>query len=98
MLKPDQIGDLHLALPASTSGAFKLAIALIAPDDRVIAEAETLLEIAPAPVPARPVMAEASDATTSVGDGEAASSAVPPDVASGGKEPNPMQPMRRRRR
>ena len=85
MLKPDQIGDLHLALPASTSGAFKLAIALIAPDDRVVAEAETLLEIAPAPVPARPVMAEASDATTSVGDGEAASLAVPPDVASGGK-------------
>lgn len=87
MLKPDQIGDLHLALPASTSGAFKLAIALIAPDDRVIAEAETLLEIAPAPVPARPVMAEASDATTSVGDGEAASSAVPQTLRAAARSP-----------
>ena len=48
-LKPDQIGDLDLVLPADANGEFKLGIALIGPDDAVIAEAETLLEITPAP-------------------------------------------------
>jgi hypothetical protein len=48
-LKPDQIGDLDLVLPAGANGEFKLGIALIGPDDAVIAEAETLLEITPAP-------------------------------------------------
>ena len=48
-LKPDQIGDLDLVLPANANGEFKLGIALIGPDDAVIAEAETLLEITPAP-------------------------------------------------
>jgi hypothetical protein len=49
-LRTDQIGDLHLVLPDGASGEFKLAIALIAPDESVLAEAETLLQIAPAPV------------------------------------------------
>ena len=58
-LKPDQIGDLDLVLPAGANGEFKLGIALIAPDDTVIAEAETLLEIAPAPAAAEPAATEA---------------------------------------
>ncbi|MGA7456625.1 MAG: hypothetical protein WBW51_04775, partial [Methyloceanibacter sp.] len=61
-LKPDQIGDLDLVLPSGANGEFKLGIALIAPDDSVVAEAETLLEIAPAPVPADPAVTEASSA------------------------------------
>jgi hypothetical protein len=38
-LKPDQIGDLDLVLPADAHGEFKLGIALIGPDDAVIAAA-----------------------------------------------------------
>ena len=48
-LKPDQIGDLHLVLPKTTSGEVKLAIKLITPDDMVIADAETLLTVTAAP-------------------------------------------------
>jgi hypothetical protein len=77
-LKPDQIGDLHLILPAGATGEFKLGIALIAPDDRVIAEAETLLAIAPAPAPAEELAAE--EVSTHSPDGsEAAPSAAVPD-------------------
>ena len=50
-LRPDQIGDLALVVPADAPGEFKLSIALIAPDDKVIAEAEALLAIAPAQAP-----------------------------------------------
>src|SRR5262245_39937108 len=61
MLKPDQIGDLQLVLPRSTTvGEFKLAIALIGPDEDIITRAETILTIAPAPAPLEPVMAEAA--------------------------------------
>jgi len=82
VLKPDQIGDLHLALPRGTSGEFKLVIALIGPDDTVIAEAETLLAIAPAPTPIEPVVAEGTDAAPSLPGGEAASlDAVSGDTA-----------------
>ena len=90
-LKPDQIGDLDLVLPSSANGEFKLGIVLIAPDDKVIAEAETLLEIAPAPVPGGPAATEAgsgpepgpSEATAmaAVADGgDAAASTVAPDA------------------
>ena len=72
MLKPDEIGDLHLVLPRSTSGEFNLAIELIGPDDKVIAEAETLLVIAPGPMPLEPIVVEGSDATAPLPDGEAA--------------------------
>ncbi len=73
-LKPDQIGDLHLVLPAGASGEFKLGIALIGPDDKVIAEAETLLEIAPAPVPAPSEQVPIESGLTSPGGIEAAAS------------------------
>jgi hypothetical protein len=70
-LRPDQIGDLHLAVPPGASGQFKLAIALLGPDDATIAAAETLLEIAPAPAPAEP-MAVMAAAAASPGEGEVA--------------------------
>jgi hypothetical protein len=50
-LRPDQIGDLKLVPPAGATGEFKLRIALIAPDDKVIAEADTLLAVAQAAIP-----------------------------------------------
>jgi hypothetical protein len=68
MLKPDQIGDLQLVLPRSTSGEFKLAIALIGPDENINARAETILTIAPASSRLEPVMAEAGDATLPGGE------------------------------
>lgn len=93
-LQPDQIGDLDLVLPSGASGEFKLGIVLLAADDSVIAEAETLLEIAPAPVPAEPAATEASSGlepepskamvTAALPDGgQAAASAVPPEAALG---------------
>jgi hypothetical protein len=74
-LKPDQIGDLDLALPAGANGEFKLGIALIGPDDRVIAEAETLLEITAAP----PAPAAEESSVPSPDSNDAASSAPVPD-------------------
>jgi SH3 domain-containing protein len=44
-LKPDQIGDLHLALPGSATGESKLSIELVTPDDRIIATAATTVEM-----------------------------------------------------
>jgi hypothetical protein len=61
-LQPDQIGDLHLSLPAGAKGELKLGIALIAPDDKVLAEAETLLAIAATSPPAESDATEASSA------------------------------------
>jgi hypothetical protein len=71
MLKPDQIGDLQLILPRSTTiGEFRLAVALVAPDETIIARAETILNVAPAPAPLEPVMAEDSDADAALPGGE----------------------------
>ena len=74
MLKPNQIGDLQLVLPRSTTiGEFRLAITLIAPDENIIARAETILTVAPAPTPLEPVVAEDSDGAAAVPGGEVAS-------------------------
>jgi len=45
-LKPDEIGDLHLALPRNVSGETKLIIQLVATDGAVIADAATVLKMA----------------------------------------------------
>ncbi len=44
-LKSDQIGDLHLALPSTANGVSRLAIKLITPDDKVVADTETELKV-----------------------------------------------------
>ena len=44
-LKPDEIGDLHLVLPAFAVGESKLTIQLVAPGDRVVADASTMLSL-----------------------------------------------------
>ena len=74
ILKPDQIADLQLVLPGSTTiGEFKLAITLVGPDENIIARAETILTVAPAPTPLEPVMAEDSDGPAVQPGGEVAS-------------------------
>jgi hypothetical protein len=82
MLKPDQIGDVQLVLPRSTTiGEFRLAVALVGPDENVIARAETILNVAPAAAPSEPVMAEDSDAPAAVPGGEVASTgSIAPDA------------------
>jgi hypothetical protein len=44
-LKPDEIGDLHLVLPANASGEAKLMIQLVATDGAIIADAATVLKM-----------------------------------------------------
>lgn len=68
-LRPDQIGDLSLVVPAGTNGAFELSIALIAPDDRVIAEARSLVVARPPPEPVAP---EENDIALATGEQTAA--------------------------
>jgi hypothetical protein len=48
-LRSDEIGDLTLALPANVAGSSKLGVQLLAADGRIIASAETLLQIAADP-------------------------------------------------
>jgi hypothetical protein len=104
-LNPDQIGDLQLTLPVAASGEFKLAIALIAPDDKVIAETETLLALAPAPAPEpvalqapepggidSPLVEQPAAIAALPSASEATSLAAAPDATSGDSAaPEPMQ-------
>ncbi len=46
-LKPDEIGDLHLVLPTFAVGESNLTIQLVAPGDRVLADAATTLSLIP---------------------------------------------------
>jgi hypothetical protein len=48
-LKSDQIGDLNLTLPRNAHGEMQIAISLIAADNTVITDTETVLTVAPAP-------------------------------------------------
>ena len=48
-LKADEIGDLHLTPTAAGGGESKLTIQLVAPNNRILAEAATRLRIAPDP-------------------------------------------------
>ncbi|MGA7457897.1 MAG: SH3 domain-containing protein [Methyloceanibacter sp.] len=44
-LRPDEIGDLHLVLPAFANAESKLTIRLVAPGDRVVADAAMTLSL-----------------------------------------------------
>ena len=48
-LERDEIGDLQLVVPNSTSGQAKLTIQLIAPDATLVTDADILLQVATAP-------------------------------------------------
>ena len=102
-LKSDQIGDLHLALPLTAQGDLRITVSLITPDDKVIAETDTLLKVASPP--SEPVVQTsavqspvegggeqqaAATAEPSEDDGSAASQAPAPQdasAASGGDAP-----------
>jgi hypothetical protein len=47
-LERDEIGDLQLVLPSSARGQANLTIQLVAPDATLVADAETVLQVAPA--------------------------------------------------
>ena len=67
-LRSDQIGDLRLILPGTANGEARLAIKLIAPDEKVVAEAETTLRIAPAPTAQAEAPAGADAALAAIQD------------------------------
>ena len=46
-MKPDEIGDLHLVLPTFAVGESKLTIQLVAPGERIVADASTMLSLIP---------------------------------------------------
>ena len=48
-LRPDEIGDLRLALPTSATGETKLRVKLVAPDGEIVAGTETVLKVASDP-------------------------------------------------
>jgi Bacterial SH3 domain len=63
-LERDEIGDLQLVLSGSAGGQTKLTIELVAPDARVVADAEILLQVVTAPQDSLPRNAEATDTAT----------------------------------
>ena len=68
-LRPDEIGDLQLHMPAR-SGATDMRLELVAGDGTVLAQSETRLSIAPSPAEAAPVAAIASKPAEQVATAE----------------------------
>jgi hypothetical protein len=60
-LERNEIGDLQLVVPNSASGQAKLTIQLIAPDATLVADAESLLQVATAPQGSLPRNGEDTD-------------------------------------
>ncbi len=63
-LRPDEIGDLQLRLPAR-SGSTDMRLELVAGDGTVLAQSETRLSVAPSPAEAAPDAAVASASSSS---------------------------------
>jgi hypothetical protein len=78
-LRPDEIGDLQLRLPAR-SGASDMRIELVAGDGTVLAQSETRLSIAPSPADTDPAVAIASEPAEQVATAETTGSvdSLPP--------------------
>jgi SH3 domain-containing protein len=92
-LRPDEIGDLQLHMPAR-SGATDMRLELVAGDGTVLAQSETRLSIAPSAADTQMVSAIASKPTEEVATAEATGSvdSLPPapprkPTASAGAEP-----------
>jgi hypothetical protein len=96
-LKPDEIGDLRLVLPETAAGRTRLSIGLVAPDDRVLTEAATILKVAPLPVPpddavtveAEPGEADAEDLAVQEPESAAENTAAPADASAESQPPLP---------
>jgi SH3 domain-containing protein len=102
-LRTDQIGDLRLILPATANGDFKLSIKLIAPDDTVIADSETLLKVtAPAPEESGPTDTDIVTGAIPDNAGAAAAPApveaavAPPEAAVPAPQKDPVAPPARK--
>ena len=63
-LKPNEIGDLHLVLPTFAVGKSKLTIQLLAPGDRVVADASTTLSLIPIGTLPKPTEPESPSSRT----------------------------------
>jgi hypothetical protein len=68
-LRPDEIGDLQLHLPARI-GATDMRLELVAGDGTVLAQSETRLSIAPSPAETTPVAAIAGEPTGQIATAE----------------------------
>jgi hypothetical protein len=92
-LKSDQIGDLHLALPVTAHGDSRITVSLITPDDKVIAETDTALNVSPAPSQAEPPAASQPVPADDAGAEQAAAAAEPAedDGSAAGQAPAPQQ-------
>jgi hypothetical protein len=64
-LRPDEIGDLRLRLPAGQSGASDMRIAFLAADGTQLAQAETKLNVAAEPADAQVALPQAESGGTS---------------------------------
>jgi len=69
-LNPDEIGDLHLALGNDAIRDTKLAIQLVAPDGRVIADTATILKITKPQASVRPAVVETQQTATQLSSGQ----------------------------
>jgi hypothetical protein len=97
-LQPDEIGDLHLAVPDAASGDARLHIELVDPAGEIITAAETTLRVAvkPAPAPAPPPAPEAAAPSSDPGpaikearaEPAAQDTAANPVVTAGGAQPD----------
>jgi hypothetical protein len=76
-LKSDQIGDLHLTLPSNVHGEMQIAISLIAANDTVITDTETVLRVNPAPGEPAAQSAASQPATDNAGQQQASATAQP---------------------
>jgi hypothetical protein len=72
-LRPDEIGDLQLHLPAR-SGSTDMRLELVAGDGTVLSQSETRLIIAPSPAEATPVAASESNPFEQIATAEATGS------------------------
>jgi hypothetical protein len=82
-LRPDEIGDLQLHLPAR-SGSTDMRLELVAGDGTVLSQSETRLSIAPSPAETAPVEASESNTFKQVATAEATGS-----IASAPPTPEP---------
>jgi Bacterial SH3 domain len=69
-LKPDEIGDLHLILGNSAISETKLAIQLVAPDGRVVADTATILKMTKPQASVLPSGIETQQTATQLSSGQ----------------------------
>src|SRR5262249_25895561 len=69
-LNPDEIGDLHLALVNNSISDTRLAIQLVAPDGRVLADTATILKMTSSQANVMPSGVETQQTATQLSSGQ----------------------------